>query len=108
MTEEPDTPTPHLTKQEFGQRLHKLIIAKFARSADLPRNNVSTYLNGRSYPSEQSLAKLATALDVTPDEILPNRAELPIRGGEPPKRLVVDRDVMRTLALSILAMLDEA
>jgi transcriptional regulator with XRE-family HTH domain len=76
----------HLSKQEFGRRLHKIMLekgfhhAELARRADLPRNNISTYINGRSYPTEQSLAKLAKALGVSAEDILPNRTELAIRG----------------------------
>src|SRR6185295_1530438 len=80
----------HLSKQEFGRKLHKLMLekgmhhAELARRADLPRNNISTYINGRSYPTEQSLNKLAKALGVRPDELLPNRAEMAIRGEQMP------------------------
>jgi transcriptional regulator with XRE-family HTH domain len=80
----------HLSKQEFGQRLKRKMIekglhhAELARRADLPRNNVSTYINGRSYPSETSLAKLAKALGVSADDLLPNRVELAIRGEQMP------------------------
>jgi transcriptional regulator with XRE-family HTH domain len=116
----------HLSKQEFGRRLNKLMSAKgmhhaeLARRADLPRNNISTYINGRSYPTEQSLAKLAKALRVTPDELLPNRAEMAIRGeampdlsmkssvADPSKAwLVVNRLVSTRLAAEIMVLLEK-
>lgn len=116
----------HLTKQEFGRRLNQLMLKKglhhseLARRADLPRNNISTYINGRSYPTEQSLAKLAKALGVTSDELLPNRAEMAIRGeaspdfsmkssvADPGKTwLTVNRLVSTTVAVKIAQLLEE-
>lgn len=116
----------HLSKQEFGRRLNQAMKAKgfhhaeLARRADLPRNNISTYINGRSYPTEQSLAKLAKALGTTPDELLPNRAELAIRGeavpdlsvkssvADPGKAwLVVNRLVSTKLAAEIMTKLED-
>jgi transcriptional regulator with XRE-family HTH domain len=116
----------HLTKQEFGRRLNQLMLnkgmhhAELARRSDLPRNNISTYINGRSYPTEQSLAKLARALGVTPDELLPNRAEMAIRGeampdfsmkssvADPSKTwLNVNRLVSTAVAVKIAVLLEE-
>src|SRR3954468_6069716 len=80
----------HLSKQEFGKRLSRLMVekgyhhAELARRAGLPRNNISTYVNGRSYPSQQSLAAIARVLGVEPDELLPNRLEMAIRGEQMP------------------------
>ena len=70
-----------MTKQEFGRRLDAMIrdrdldLASFARLANLPRNNVSSYVNGRSYPSEASLRKLADALGMGPEALLPGAAD---------------------------------
>jgi len=116
----------HLSKQEFGRKLHKLMLekgmhhAELARRADLPRNNISTYINGRSYPTEQSLNKLAKALGVRPDELLPNRAEMAIRGEQMPDLsmktsiadpgqswLIINRLVPTALAARIITMLEE-
>lgn len=116
----------HLTKQEFGRRLNKLMLAKglhhaeLARRADLPRNNISTYINGRSYPTEQSLMKLAKALGTTSDELLPNRAEMAIRSemapdfsmkssvADPSKTwLNVNRLVSTAVAVKIAVLLEE-
>jgi len=94
--------------------------AELARRADLPRNNISTYINGRSYPTEQSLAKLAKALGTTSDELLPNRAEMAIRGESQPDLsmkssvadpgkawLVVNRLVSTRLAAEIMVLLEK-
>ena len=116
----------HLSKQEFGRKLHKLMLekgmhhAELARRADLPRNNISTYINGRSYPTEQSLNKLAKALGVRPDKLLPNRAEMAIRGEQMPDLsmktsiadpgqswLIINRLVPTALAARIITMLEE-
>ena len=116
----------HLSKQEFGQRLKRKMVekgmhhAELARRSDLPRNNISTYINGRSYPSEQSLGKLAKALGCEPDDLLPNRLEMAIRGEQmpdmqikasinDPKRswLQINRLVMTSNALRIALILQE-
>lgn len=82
-----DTPslTPkHLTKQEFGRRVHTLMNGRgwsqseLARAADLPRDSISTYINGKSFPQGKSLLKLAGAFGVPPLELLPNEAEAAI------------------------------
>lgn len=82
-----DTPTEsalvpkHLAKQQFGKRLYKLMIAKgwhqseLARQSDLPRDSVSVYVRGKSLPTPQSLQKLAEALGVSAEELLPNQIE---------------------------------
>jgi transcriptional regulator with XRE-family HTH domain len=94
--------------------------AELARRADLPRNNISTYINGRSYPTEQSLAKLAKALGVSAEDILPNRTELAIRGeaipdvsmkssiADPGKSwLIINRLVSTKLAAEIMTKLED-
>lgn len=74
-----ETLTPRaLTKQEFGRRLHKLMLERdwnqsdLARAADVGRDMVSSYINGKRFPTPTSLNKLAKALDVSRDELLPN------------------------------------
>jgi transcriptional regulator with XRE-family HTH domain len=115
----------HLSKQEFGRRLEKFMAAKkwnqsdLARHTGMARNNISVYVNGKSYPSESNLVKLAKALGVTPDELLPNRAELAIRGetmpdlslkasiGDPGRSwLTINRLVPTGLAARIIGMLE--
>ena len=80
----------HLSKQEFGRRLHEKLLAlnmrpaELARRANLSRNNISAYINGRSYPSRTSLQAVAKALSCDPDDLLPNFMESAIRGEQMP------------------------
>lgn len=68
-------------KAEFARRLWEAIVnrgwtqAEFARHAGLNRDAVSTYVRGKSFPSPQSLEKMATLLNVKPEELLPNYYE---------------------------------
>ncbi|MGO4704766.1 helix-turn-helix domain-containing protein [Microvirga sp. 2MCAF38] len=70
-----------LTKHEFGKRLHKLMTEKgwhqseLARQAGLQRDSVSTYINGRSLPTPLSLNRLAAALGVAAEDLIPNHIE---------------------------------
>jgi transcriptional regulator with XRE-family HTH domain len=71
----------HLTKQDFGRRLYKLMISKgwsqseLARQAGIKRDSVSTYIRGVSFPERGNLEALADALSVNPDDLLPNVIE---------------------------------
>ncbi|HEY9550622.1 MAG TPA: helix-turn-helix transcriptional regulator [Kiloniellaceae bacterium] len=71
----------HLTKQEFGRRLYQLMLAKnwsqadLARRAELGRDSISTYINGKTFPDPLSRKKLADALGVSVDELIPNGME---------------------------------
>lgn len=90
-----DTPTDvklapkHLTKQEFGKRLYNLMLRKgwhqseLARQSGLPRDSISVYIRGRSLPTAVSLKALASALDITPEELLPNHVESAIDDDAP-------------------------
>ncbi|CDZ55033.1 helix-turn-helix domain-containing protein [Neorhizobium galegae] len=89
-----DTPTlnmapSHLTKQEFGKRVYRLMIGKgwtqseLARQSGLPRDSISVYVRGKSLPTPQSLETLAKALDTTPEELLPNHVESAIDEDHP-------------------------
>ncbi len=105
-TEVGDSPLPlglrpkHLTKQEFGRRLYKLMIAKGWNQSDLARHatsyakkhagcgevsrdNVSTYIRGTSLPLPDKLKSLAGCLDTTPEELLPNYVESAIDDDQP-------------------------
>lgn len=78
-----------IAKQEFGRRVFKLMIAKGWNQSDLARavygkgpdgyalgrDSISTYIRGRSFPEPVNLTKLAKALGVTEDQLLPNAAE---------------------------------
>lgn len=81
MPSDPTLAPKHLTKQEFGRRLYRLMISKgwnqseLARQAQLPRDSVSVYVRGRSLPTPKSLAKLAEALEVNSTDLLPNAIE---------------------------------
>lgn len=76
----PDQLTPKvLTKQEFGRRLGRLLIEKqwnqsdLARAANIGRDSISTYVNGKAFPTPVVLSKLAKALGVTQEQLLPNQ-----------------------------------
>lgn len=85
-TDERGSPlTPEaLTKQEFGRRLQAALNERGMSQADLARraeevtgkkmgrDAISTYINGRSFPTPASLAQLCKALDMTREELLPN------------------------------------
>ena len=79
----------HLEMQEFGRRLYSLALAKgwrqseLARQADMSRDSVSTYVRGVTFPSHHNLVKLARALDVTPESLLPNHTEAAIEADIP-------------------------
>ena len=115
----------HLTKQEFGHRLHERLLAKnmraaeLARRANLSRNNISAYVNGKSYPSAVSLQAIARALDCEPDDLLPNFKEGRIRSETMPgfqikssvvepgmSWLTINRQVSTALAMQIGALLE--
>lgn len=73
-----------LTKQEFGRRLQALLLERGMSQADLARaaeaatgkkmgrDAISTYINGRSFPTPMSLNMLCKALGVEREELLPN------------------------------------
>lgn len=71
----------HLTKQEFGRRLERIMLEKgmtqadLARASDLGRDSISIYIRGRSFPTPTSLQKLARALNVEYQALLPNAIE---------------------------------
>lgn len=77
-----DRVTP--SKFEFGQRLQKALNDRNWSQADLARqveritgepmgrDAVSTYINGRSFPTPASLNRLCKALDMTREELFPN------------------------------------
>lgn len=71
----------HLTKQEFGKRVYRLMLSKgwnqseLARQAGIPRDSVSTYVRGISLPTPGNLIKVAQALGVDGDTLLPNYVE---------------------------------
>lgn len=73
-----------LTKQEFGRRLQRALHDRNWSQADLARavedatgekmgrDAISTYINGRSFPTPASLNRLCKALNMTREELFPN------------------------------------
>lgn len=73
-----------LSKQEFGRRLQRALHDRNWSQADLARrveevtgrtmgrDAISTYINGRSFPTPASLDRLCKALEMTREELLPN------------------------------------
>jgi transcriptional regulator with XRE-family HTH domain len=85
-----DTTPKFITKAEFGRRVHQYILKKgwtqseLARRSGLPRDSISTYVRGAVFPSELSLDKLAKALGVKAEELLPNKLENTISRSQHP------------------------
>lgn len=73
-----------MSKQEFGRRLQKLLDERNWSQSDLVRqvegvtgnrmgrDAISTYINGRSFPTPKSLNQLCQAFGLTREELLPN------------------------------------
>lgn len=82
-------------KEAFAKRVYKLMLAKnmnqsdLARVAGLERNRVSAYVRGVSFPTGLSLAKLAGALGVKPNELLPDDR---LNDAPPPVKVVFSAD----------------
>ncbi len=87
--QEPALAPKHLTKQHFGRRLYRLMLSKgwtqseLSRQSGLPRDSISVYVRGVSLPTPQSLEKLASALGVAAEELLPNHIESAIDEDHP-------------------------
>lgn len=114
-----------LTKQEFGRRLQARMLEKewnqsdLARAADLGRDSVSTYINGKTFPTPLALKKLAKALACQPEDLLPNAmmaamddehpaVELKQAVGHPGKAwLRVNRSMSFGTAAKIIALIDD-
>lgn len=115
-----------LPKQEFGRRLQSLILernwnqADLARAAGLGRDSISTYIRGRVFPDPKNLKKIADALGMTPQQIMPSDmtavidAEVPaleIRqsAADPTKvHIRINRTVTVEQAAQIFAILNHA
>lgn len=73
-----------MSKQEFGRRLQMLLNERNWSQADLARqvesitgkkmgrDAISTYINGRSFPTPASLNQLCKAFDMTREDLFPN------------------------------------
>ena len=72
-----------LSKQEFGRRVYQLMIAKgwrqsdLARQSGIPKDSISTYIRGKVLPTPVSVSKLAEALGVSPEKLMPDHIESP-------------------------------
>lgn len=114
-----------LTKQEFGRRLYAVMMSRgmsqadLARSAEMGRDSISTYVNGKTFPTPRAVKKIADALGVEPEELLPNglmsamedefpAVELRQAAGHADKAwLRVNRAMSFATAAKIIAMIDE-
>lgn len=91
-----------LSRQEFARRLHKLMLEKNMTPSDLARkafgsrkdpatgyqvaksrDAVSTYLRGRNLPGPLNLKRIADALGVKPEDLLPNTIMAAIDAEQP-------------------------
>lgn len=67
-----------MPKREFGRRLQSLILernwnqAELARAAGLGRDSISTYVKGTVFPDPKNLKKIADALGMTPQQLMPS------------------------------------
>jgi transcriptional regulator with XRE-family HTH domain len=84
-------------KREFGQRLKRALVEKGMSQTDLAkaaakytpdkqfgRDLVSSYVNGRYVPNPVNLEALASALKISPEDLLPMANNLPRRGETTP------------------------
>jgi transcriptional regulator with XRE-family HTH domain len=84
-----------ISKDEFGRRVYTAMLAKgwtqaeLGRQADLPRDSVSKYIRGVVLPEQGNLQKLAAALGMKTEELLPNIIERSIRDDIPSLELKV-------------------
>lgn len=118
--------TPHaLTKQEFGRRLQKLLLEKdwnqsdLSRASGLGRDSISTYINGKTWPTPRALNALSQALGVPKDDLLPNgmlsamddehpAVELKAAAGHPGKAwLRVNRAMSFSTAAKIVELINQ-
>lgn len=115
-----------MTRQEFGRRLNALMLDRdwnqsdLARAAHVGRDSVSKYVNGLAFPTPLAVKKLAAALGVTREELLPNTlmkalddehpaVELRQAAGHPDKAwLRVNRAVPFDIAAKIVALINDA
>jgi transcriptional regulator with XRE-family HTH domain len=79
----------HTSKGEFAKRLYKAMISaglsqsELGRQADIHRSLISAYINGRNFPDPQNLERLAKALRVPAEELLPKYIEQAIKQDRP-------------------------
>ncbi len=127
---EPLTPSA-MTKQEFGRHLQRALHDRNWSQADLARavkektgkpmgrDAISTYINGRSFPTPTSLNMLCQGLGMTKEELFPNAVmnatddehpefEMKAAAGNPGQAWVrVNRMMTFATASKIAALLNE-
>lgn len=114
-----------LVKTEYARRLKKHLDRKnmrqsdLARLADLNRDVISTACRARSLPDPVNRAKIARALGVAPEELLPNDMQGDTNMAEPPYSLraygtdgklawlTVNRLVEAKTGSAVIALLNE-
>ena len=114
-----------MAKQELARRLAQLMQdndwnqSDLARAADIPRELVSTYVRGKAFPTPKSLRRMAEALNVTVEKLVPAGAgivaqdEIPsfamteVAGHRGRVWLRINRLVTTATALKIAALLDD-
>lgn len=112
-------------KHEFGRRLHQLLLKKGMRQADLARaagvkrDAISSYINGKALPEALNLRKIAEALGMEDQDLLPDTMRaapdsglvpLAIRtsASEPGRAwLTINQPVSTNVALKIAALLEQ-
>ena len=96
------TPAEQFELDQFAKRLQGLRTAKGYSQSDLARevwgeivskrtghkvaknrDRISSYEMGKSWPEPQTLAKIAAALGVTPEELAPGRTGAPVERQNP-------------------------
>jgi len=113
-----------LTKQEFGRRLNSMLLDRgmtqsdLSRAAKVGRDSISTYINGRTFPTPLNLQAMADALGVDKMDLLPNQmmnalddehaaVDLKQAAGHPGKAwLRVNRAMSFTTAVEIIKLID--
>jgi transcriptional regulator with XRE-family HTH domain len=132
-TDETNANFAHKTvlKREFGLRLRQILIqkgmsqtelargaAKFTPDKSFGRDLVSSYISGRYIPNPINLAAMAKALNIAPDDLLPQSNNLPRRGessppldlrvlGEDRASLRVNQVVSLSVALKVAQLIND-
>lgn len=114
-----------ITRQEFGRNLFKLMTdagmnqSELGRAANVGRDRISNYVNGKAFPTPPIMQRLAIALDVTNETLLPNivkeamDSEYPAielrqaSGHENKAWLRVNRSMSFATAAKIIALIEE-
>jgi transcriptional regulator with XRE-family HTH domain len=71
----------HLERHDFAKRLYRMILEKgwtqseLARRSGVQRESVSNYVNANTMPDVPNVKKMATALGVKPEDLMPNISE---------------------------------